>query len=245
MQKWTSCFLLVVVLAGCDAVVENALTESQADEVVVALHTRGIGATKRAAEGVSNEGKYNVIVGSGDVGEALSVLHAAGLPRQIDPGLNDVFGTSGLVPTATEERARFLAALSGELSSTIERIDGVLDARVHLAIPDKRALLLDEAPSTPKASVLVKHRSGTVNAETIQRLVAGAVEDMAPDDVAVVSVPTKVTPVASAGLVRVGPVSVTRGSERVLKAILVGIAVGFMFVGGLLSWMLQRSRRAG
>src|SRR5690606_28919827 len=106
----------------------------------------------------ASSGGYRVLVASDEVAAALSVLRAEELPRAPEPGLHDVFGRASLVPTATEERARLTAALGGELARSVESIDGVLDARVHVALPDASELPLDVAPPRPRASVLVRHR---------------------------------------------------------------------------------------
>ena len=57
--------------------------------------------------------------------------------------LERTFAQASLVPTATEERVRAAQALSGELSRSLERLEGVLDARVHLSLPDAREAPLD------------------------------------------------------------------------------------------------------
>ncbi|HJL47115.1 MAG TPA: hypothetical protein RMG45_14790, partial [Polyangiaceae bacterium LLY-WYZ-15_(1-7)] len=108
--------LLAATLAlGCRATLQNDLSENEADQVLVALHGQGIGAAKEPAGG-TGEARYTVTVSPEEVAPALEILRAEGLPRDDAPGLNEVFGEGGLVPTATEERARYVAALSGELS---------------------------------------------------------------------------------------------------------------------------------
>lgn len=238
----------LLALGGCEATIESELSEPQANQVVVALHERNIAADKEREEGTGDEARYRVVVASADVGPALGVLRAAELPRREEPGLTEVFGEGGLVPTATEERARYVAALSGELSRSIEAIDGVLDARVHLALPDKREIALDEKPPRPRASVLVKHRPGRPAYEetSLRALVAGAVEGMREQDVAIVAVAGEPEPATqtAASLMHVGPIAVTRGSAPALKIVL-GVAFGLHVVLALaLVYVLMRRRRA-
>ncbi len=222
-------FAACAALVGCQATLEAGLAEGEANQIVVALHEHGIGATKEA-EGSGEGTRYRVTVAPEEVAPALEVLRAEALPRERAPGLAEVFGEPGLVPTATEERARYVAALAGELSRSVETMERVLEARVHVALPDTRRLALDEARPRPRASVLTRHRGDPVDEAAVRALVAGAVQDMTPEDVAVVQVRANVeAPARETNLVRFGPVAVTRGTAGALKAILGG-ALGLHLV---------------
>lgn len=246
MRTWrpvTYSLLIWVCLVGCDAALESGLTETQADAVVVALHGQGIGAEK--VPGASNDPGFEVRVAADDVGPALRVLREAGLPAAEEPGIHDVFGEGGLVPTATEERARYAVALGGELAATLERIDGVLDARVHVALPDRRLTLMDDAPQRPRASVLLKHHRGRppYDAEQVRALVAGAVDGMLPADVSVMSVIAPPPSDSRQALVKLGPVSVTRGSSGALRTILIASLAVHAILALLLVGVVSRARR--
>jgi type III secretion protein J len=238
--------LLLVLVAGCETVVESDLTEAQANEVVVALHARGIGARKERVEAAGDEARFQVRVADDDVAGALAALRASEVPSRPDPGLAEVFGEGSLVPTATEERARYAAALSGELARSIERIDGVLDARVHVAIPDARRFALTEEQPRPRASVLVRYRgrSPPYRPEQVQAIVAGAVDGMRAEDVAVVGVAAAAPPEASAALVHVGPIAVARGSAGALKGVLGGALALHVLLALCLVFVVLRKRRA-
>jgi type III secretion protein J len=72
----------------------------------------------------------------------------------------------------------------------VEALDGVVGARVHLALPVPDPLR-PEARRSPRASVLVKCRPGTraaveEQAEGLRRVVAGAADGLEPAAVAVV-----------------------------------------------------------
>ncbi len=235
-----------LALLGCEATLASGLTESEANEIVVALHEQGIGAQKGEPQGSGEDARFTVTVAPEEVAEALSVLGAEELPRRTEPGLHEVFGEGGLVPTATEERARYVAALGGELGASLEAIDGVLDARVHVALPDTRRVTLDEAKPRPRASVLIKYRGDRppYDETAVRALVAGAVQDMTLEDVAVVGVPAGAPPAArSRNLVRVGPVTVTRGSALALKLLLgSAFAVNVLLIVALI--VLWRRKKA-
>lgn len=235
----------VLLTFGCEAAVESGLDEAEANAIVVALHEAQIGARKEPDP--SGDDRYQVLVPADDVGPALERMREEGLPRPESPGLSEMFAEGGLVPTATEEQARYVAALGGELSSSIEAMDGVLDARVHVALPDTRRLALDEERPRPRASVLIRHRGARqgYSDDAVRALVAGAVQDMAPEDVAVVGVPVEIRE-ANRGerLVSLGPVTVTRGSATSLKAILGAALALHVLLAGLLVWVVSRRRKA-
>ncbi len=234
-------------LGACSASLEAGLSEEQANRVVVALDGQGIGATKEREEGQSDEPRFRVQVAPDDVARALGVLRAQGLPQAAEPGLQETFGQGGLVPTATEERARYTAALGGELARSIEAIDGVLDARVHIALPEPHDFALDEAPAHARASVLIRYRAGArpYDERTVKALVAGAVQGMQPEDVAVVGVAApRAAPPGEAALVHVGPISVTRGTAPALKLVLgVAFALHIVLALALVGLALRRRRQ--
>lgn len=238
---------LALGLAGCRAAIESGLPEAQANEVLVALDRQGIHGVKELEPGASSS-SYRVLVASDEVAAALAVLRAEELPRAPDPGLHEVFGGASLVPTATEERARLTAALGGELARSIESIDGVLDARVHVALPDASELPLDAPPPRPRASVLVRHRAApdreAPDEAAIRRLVAGAIQGMALEDVAVVAVAAREAPPARAALASLGPIAVARGSIGMLRALLGTLLGTNVVLALLLVFVLVRRRRA-
>src|ERR1700736_3390397 len=89
---------------------------------------------------------------------AWRVLEENGLPRQKDMGLEDVFSGSGMIPTATEEKARLLVGVSGEINRALKSVDGVVDAHVLVVLPESSPLLDKSDRVPPTASVLIKYR---------------------------------------------------------------------------------------
>jgi type III secretion protein J len=234
-------------LAGCEAAVVSGIDEAQANELVVALDQAGVSAAKSREEGTADPPRYRVSVASDDVARSLAVLREAELPRRAAPGLVEVFGEGGLVPTPTEERARLAAALGGELGRSIAAIDGVLDARVHVAVPETRDVPLDGSAPRPRASVLVRARSeASIDDAAVRALVAGGVAGMSADDVAVVVSRVPARPQsATAELVRIGPLAVTRSSAGAARALLAGSALlNVLILGGALLYVRRVRQRA-
>lgn len=196
----------------------HGLEESQANQVLVALDEGGVRATKQREEGT--DGAWRVEVGRSDSARAQQLLAERELPRQRPPGFGEVFGKGSVAPTAVEERALYLHALSGELARSLEGIDGVLAARVHLALPPADPMRLEPSPP-PRAAVLVKARPGwRTRVEQLspgmQSLVAGAVAGLDPSAVSVV--------VAEAAAVSRAQAASSSGARRTLLLTLAGAA---------------------
>jgi type III secretion protein J len=189
--------LAVLALAGCAREeLLHGLDEPQANEVLVALDEGGIRADK--ARGDGTDAGWTVSVARDDASRAQRVLADRALPRARPAGFGEVFGKGSMVPTPTEEHALYLHALGGELARSVEAIDGVVEARVHLGLPQPDPLRPGERPS-PRAAVLVKCRAGSCAAIRaleggIRSLVAGAADGLAPAAVSVVVAEAADTP---------------------------------------------------
>jgi flagellar M-ring protein FliF len=107
-------------------------------------------------------------------------LPAAGVGYEIFDK-SDAFGATAFVQNINR-----LRALEGELSRSIQTIEGIGSARVHLVVPERQIFSREE--QQPSASVVLKTRGrldqGQVQA--IQHLVAAAVAGLGPDRVAIV-----------------------------------------------------------
>ena len=119
---------------------------------------------------------------------AWRILQDNGLPRQKVKGLEEVFSTTGMIPTASEEKARLLMALAGELNRTLKSVQGVVDARVQVVLPDNSPLLERSQWSPPTASVLIKYRGAQspLTQDEVKNLVARGIEGLQADNVAIV-----------------------------------------------------------
>jgi len=181
--------LLVLALPACASdEILHGLDEQQANEVLLTLDESGVHAEKRRDD--ASEGAWRVEVPRVDAPHARQVLAERELPRARPPGFAEVFGKGSVVPTPSEERALYLHALSGELGRSVEAIDGVVEARVHLALPAPDPLAAGPAPP-PSAAVLIKVRPGARErveplGPGLQALVAAAVPGLEAARVSVV-----------------------------------------------------------
>ncbi|HEX4447777.1 MAG TPA: hypothetical protein VH044_13605 [Polyangiaceae bacterium] len=214
------------LLVACAVPVAGGLDDGEANQVFVALDHASIDATKEPDTAGASEGKWRVTVARDDLPRALSVMREEDLPRRDPPGVIDAVGKGSLVPSEAAEHAQLVAGIAGELERSLQGIDGVLEARVHLNVPTPNPLR-DEPVARGSAGVLIEHRGATppLSADSVQRLVAGGVAGLGPGDVVVVMVPraSAVALEGGGGLAHVGPIAVARASMRQLQAALVAL----------------------
>ncbi|WP_241581916.1 flagellar basal-body MS-ring/collar protein FliF [Rosenbergiella nectarea] len=128
-----------------------------------------------------------ILVPSQQVRELRLRLASQGLPKSSTTGFelldDEKFGLSQF-----NEQVNFQRALAGELSRTIETLDPVVTARVHLAIPRPSVFVREKQP--PTAAVTLKLQPGRVldasQINAVVHLVASSVAGMSADNVTVV-----------------------------------------------------------
>jgi len=186
--------ILSLALVGCEKhVLYSQLTESEANEMVARLYASNVSAEKIA----DADGSFRVDTDKSSFSHAVSVLQSHGLPRERFQSLGDIFEKDGFVSSPLEERARLNYALSQEISRTISSIDGVILARVHLAVPKREHLARTVEPSS--ASVFVKHRSSVDLADSvgkIKSMVVTGFENLPYENVTVSLFPAETGPAA-------------------------------------------------
>jgi type III secretion protein J len=217
-------WIVVALLAGCSAAIEHNLDERQANEVVTSLERAGISTSKTRDE--NNGDAFAVSVAKADVVRAIELLRSLGLPRGQRTGLGEAYKQPSLLPTPTEERARYTDALAGEIAKTLETVDGVAQARVHLVLPEPDPLALDGKPRVAaQAAVLLKTRPGrpaAISEADVRRLVAGSAPGLDGAVVAVVFTTAAEPEPKAVGLAALGPLRMTAESRTVVIA--VGVA---------------------
>jgi len=185
LRLFLACACLALAACGARVDLMGAVPEDEANDVLAALLKADIAAEKVAGK----EGMVGVRVDAAQVGRALEVMRDNGLPRERFAGMGQVFKKEGLISSPLEERARYIYALSQELSNTLSKIDGVLAARVHVVLPERGAAGETGVPST--AAVFIKHQEG-YNLDLIQpqirRLVTNSIPGLTADRVSVIFV---------------------------------------------------------
>jgi len=169
--------------------IAGVVTEPPKTILFSGLESRDAAAVTAKLDGII-PGKYvvkgdTILVPADQVGDlrmklAQDNLPAAGVGYEIFDK-SDAFGTTAFVQNINQ-----LRALEGELARSIQTIEGIQSARIHLVIPERQVFAREE--QNPSASVVLKTRikldRGQVGA--IQHLVAAAVPSLSPQRVAII-----------------------------------------------------------
>nr|WP_279598970.1 type III secretion inner membrane ring lipoprotein SctJ [Methylobacterium sp. J-076] len=234
--------LAALALGGCKTDLYTKLSEREANEMVALLLDRGIDAARVAVK----DGTSTVQVDQARFAHAVEILKAGGYPHQTFATLGEVFKGGGLIASPTEERARYIYALSQELSKTVSDIDGVLSARIHVVLPKNDLLKQDATPSS--ASVFIRYdQAAPVKAllPQIKMLVANSIEGLNYEKIAVVFVPVeRPSPDREAILRPLQAEAQDQGSGWLGAALAVAGVGGVLALAGGGFWYLRRRRGA-
>ena len=135
---------------------------------------------------VSADGS-SVSVNYGATARARMLLAEKGLPQSTSTGyeLFNQIGTFGL--TSFMQEVTKTRALEGELARTIQGMDGVKAARVHLVLPDRASFRSDQQPASASVVISTDMARDASPAQAIRHLVAAAVPGLILDNVTVLN----------------------------------------------------------
>ncbi len=234
-MRWMMALGLFCSCAACQQTIEQDLDRREASEILARLAAHGISAEKVA----SRDGQTHAVqVASSDRERAVQILAQDGLPRRRHAGFGMAYRDKALVSGKLEEQGRFLSALQEELSETLEAVEGVLAARVHLALPRDGARAAGDGAPPVSASVLIMFRGDgaatpPIAQADVQRLVAHACPGLEVERVAVVF----------SRSARLAVPSVQAASAEWLRVGAAGMGLGGCAAGVLLAWLRRRARR--
>ncbi len=239
--------VVAVLLAACSKLVtlQANLKDADANEIVLVLTQNAIEVEKiRDKEGVT------LMVDESDLSRASAAMNAAGLPRHDAASLGEVFKRQGMISSPLEERVRYIYGLSEELGFTLQQIDHVITARVHVVLPERVAPGEPILPSS--AAVFVKYRpplDEDAIVPSIRNLVAASIPGLAggksEDKISVVMIPTEL-PAPSIEWTTVGPFKVQAASARALVVTMIALIV-LALAGGVVALIevSKRNKRLG
>ena len=127
-----------------------------------------------------------VLVPKKDVYSTRLSLSADGLPSSGQSGYS-LLDKEGITTSDFKQHVDYQRALEGELGKTIQSINGVTNAQVHLAIPQQT--VFDDGTNAPTAAVLLTTTPGQTltsgQVQSVVNLVSSSVPGMTPDKVSV------------------------------------------------------------
>ena len=157
-----------------------SLPEAEKARVIDALKNAGVDVALDPTTG-------DVIVPVRDYHSSRMTLAAQGLPASIPDGY-DSLADIPMGSSRSVEQVRLKQTQEIELARSISEIEGLVTARVHLAIPEKSVFARASTP--PTASVFVQMENGRSlsrqQVDAIVHLVSSSVPFMAKNDVTVV-----------------------------------------------------------
>ena len=181
--------LIFALNSGCASeTVIHGVDEREANQIIELLARHNIETGKVRTPG-SRDVVFDLSVSAGQRVDAIRLLNQNELPRRKDRGYSDVFAQSGLIPTSTEEKAKQLSALEGEIEKQLKLIEGILEAQVQIVIPTESPLrTVDAQRPSATASVTIKYLPGAgdtkpISEAQVQALVSAGVENLSPDKV--------------------------------------------------------------
>lgn len=126
-------------------------------------------------------------VGEDDYFKAKMMLAAQGLPKSAPDG-NSMIDSLPMGASRAVEGEKLRSAREMDLARTIEAIDSVESAKVHLAVEPPSVFLRDRAK--PSASIMLRLSQGRTltdaQVSAIVHLVASSVPELSPDDISLV-----------------------------------------------------------
>jgi flagellar M-ring protein FliF len=127
-----------------------------------------------------------ILVPKADVAKLRMKMAEAGLPRGGSVGYEIFDKSDSLGTTSFVQNINQLRALEGELARTIQAIQRIQQARVHLVLPERALFSRDK--QEPSASIVLRVQgaleSGQIRA--IRHLIASAVQGLKPERVSIV-----------------------------------------------------------
>jgi flagellar M-ring protein FliF len=133
-----------------------------------------------------SDGGAEVLVPTTDVDKARLSVSAAGLPNSGNTGYS-LLDKEGVTTSQFQQQVDYQRAVEGELAKTIQSIDGVQAASVHLAIPQQD--VFNDGSEQPTAAVLLTVAPATTLTDSQVRsvvyLVSSSVPGMKSDNVTV------------------------------------------------------------
>ncbi|MBP2290373.1 flagellar basal-body MS-ring/collar protein FliF [Azospirillum rugosum] len=129
-----------------------------------------------------------ITVPADQVGPVRMRMAAAGLPSGGSIGYELFDKGEGFGATSFMQNINHLRALEGEMARTVQTLNGVQQARVHLVLPKREMFARQQNPAT--ASVFLKLRPGAQlsreNIQAIQQLIAASVPNLDPNRISIV-----------------------------------------------------------
>ena len=216
--------LSLTYLISCKQALYTNLNEIEANEMLSVLLSSGVDVSKNTHA----DGSLSIAIEKKSIPLAVNLLQQRGLPRQSHVNMGDVFKKEGLISSPLEEKVRYLYALSESIAATLEEIDGVITAKVHIVLPDNNAFSETVLPSS--ASIYIKYNpifELEDDASKIKMIVEKSVSGLAYEKISLVMLAAK----NNTENIRVAQHELLEGPNKLWVIILSVVGILLLFIG--------------
>lgn len=236
MKLYAALLAACLLLVGCrEPNLLEGLDQNQANEVVAALQRNNIAAHK------TENGKlgYSVRVAGTDFAAAVDLLGAYALPSRPRTEVAQMFPADALVASPRAEKARLYSALEQRLEQSLNTMEGIVAARVHVSYDLDAGEGGRKAAPIHLAALAVYERDSEPQAlvNDIKRFLRNSFADVAYDNISVVLSRRTLTQHAA-------PTLQVKSSTPLWAWLLVVLGAGLLAAAAGV-WLMQQRKRSG
>ncbi|MEH6633695.1 MAG: type III secretion inner membrane ring lipoprotein SctJ [Halopseudomonas aestusnigri] len=226
-----------VFLSACQEELYRDLPENQANIMAAKLLRAGISVEKKRQK----DSLITLSVESDSFADSVEILSESGYPQNEYTDSAKMFKEQGMISSPTEEWARMVYARSQEIARTISEFEGVIVARVHIAVPKKTSII--DKPVPPSASVFIKYKTGydlSNMIPNIKQLVARSIEGLDYQGVSIILTESQGSDILSAEYEQFAGLALHPKSVTRLQIIfLIGLLI-LILPSGLAGWLYYK-----
>jgi type III secretion system YscJ/HrcJ family lipoprotein len=181
--------LFAFIATGCNSNKSIVMVkqEDEAIEILDVLRENNIRAEK-ILTGDGNKASWNIVVKEGwfekdVIAHANRILRNNGLPRPIDKSVEPAGGS--MIQSEADQKAKRLKEQRADIERHLRALPGVIRASVQVVLPEEDTLRMEPYPASASVLLVLKSALSDLSEEKIQRMVAGSVIGLKPEQVTV------------------------------------------------------------
>lgn len=233
MKVYASLVLLCLLLVGCrQPSLLEGLDQQQVNEVIAVMQRNNISAVK-----VDNgKAGYSVTIAHVDFAAAVDLLTMYSLPSKPRVEVAQMFPADSLVASPRAEKARLYSALEQRLEQSLNTLEGVVSARVHVSYDLESGESGRKAVPLHVSALVVRERDRDTQLLTtdIKRFLKNSFSSMDYENISVV--------LSKRALIQHAPPS-PEPRARDFSWLYGLIAVGFLAIGSWGAFYLHTKRK--
>lgn len=162
------CFAFLVFLSACQEQIVHDLSEREANKVISHLSVAKLEAHKV----IQPDGRWAISVAQDSIVSALAYLDTQRVLATRD--VKGPIGKGSMIPSREEQWFRYERSVAMSIEESLAAIPGVLEARVHINIPEEDPLFGSSGRDGSGSVLLVIDEKFVAHDEEVSALVGGA-----------------------------------------------------------------------